>query len=260
MKGFSNATIVITGAASGIGLELVRQLYPRTKRILAVDVSAEKIGALQREFPDLDGFLLADLSEKAGNQLIMDWVNSNWTDVNFCFANAGKAEYHQYTKQNWQDMDRLFQLNVFSPIQLGLALKMNFPDSPFRHVITCSAIAYWAVPGYSIYGATKAALLHWARAVWAEKSGDWLSLVFPIATSTGFFAAAGPDIPKAFPLQTSQEVAKKILSGTLKNKRMIFPSFLFQVMLFLNNFLFVILPVYQKLEYFKFKTWLSKQS
>jgi Mrp family chromosome partitioning ATPase len=32
------------------------------------------------------------------------------------------------------------------------------------------------------------------------------------------------------------------------------------VMLFLNNFLFVILPVYQKLEYFKFKKWLSKQS
>ena len=260
MKGFSNATIIITGAASGIGLELVRQLYPWTKRILAVDISVEKIEDLHGEFPDLEGFLLVDLSEKTGNQTIMDWVNSHWTTVNFCFANAGKAEYHEYPRQNWQDMDRLFQLNVFSPIQLGLALKTNFPEAPFRHVITCSAIAHWAVPGYSIYGATKSALLQWARAVWAEKSGDWLSLVFPIATSTGFFKAAGPDIPKAFPIQKSHEVAKKILSGILKNKRMIFPSFLFRSMLFLNNFLFLILPVYQKLEYFKFKTWLSKQS
>lgn len=260
MNRFSSATIIVTGAGSGIGLELIRQLYSRSKRILAVDVSEEKIAALRMEFPELEGFLLADLSEKEGNRVILDWVKTNWTEVNFCFANAGKAEYHAALKQNWEEMDRIFQLNVFSPIQLGLAIQSIFPNSSFRHVITCSAIAFWAVPGYSIYGATKAALLQWARAVWAENSGDWLSLVFPIATSTGFFEAAGTNIPKAFPIQTSQVVAEKILSGTLKNHRKIFPSPLFRGMLFLNNFLPVILPFYQKLEYLKFKNWLSKQS
>lgn len=260
MNRFSNATIIVTGAGSGIGRELVRQLYPWSKRILAVDVSDEKITGLKLEFPELEGVVLADLSEKDGNQVILDWVKTNWTAVNFCFANAGKAEYHGALKQNWQEMDRVFQLNVFSPIQLGLALQSIFPNTPFRHIITCSAIAFWAVPGYSIYGGTKSALLHWARAVWAENSGDWLCLVFPIATATGFFEAAGSNIPKAFPIQTSQEVAEKILSGTQKNLRKIFPSPLFRGMLHLNNFFPLILPLYQKLEYLKFKNWLSKQS
>jgi short-subunit dehydrogenase len=260
LKKFSEATILVTGAGSGIGLELVRQLYPWTKKILAVDISEEKISVLRNEFPELEGFLIADLSEKTGNQLLIDWVKSNWVEVNFCFANAGRAEYQEAEKQNWQEMDRIFQLNVFSPIQLGLALKSLFPNASFRHVITCSAIAYWAVPGYSIYGATKSALLQWARTIWSEKSGNWLSLVFPIATSTGFFEAAGTDIPKAFPIQKAELVAKKILSGTLNKQVKIFPSPLFRGMLLLNNFLPVILPFYQKLEYLKFRNWLSKHS
>jgi short-subunit dehydrogenase len=259
MNSFKDAQVIITGAGSGIGRELVRQLYPYTQKILAVDYLPHALESLQKEFPQLIT-LCADLSLKEGNGTILAWVHTHWTRMDFCFANAGKAEYGEASLQNWEEMDRLFQLNVHSPIQLGLALKQAFPNHDLRHVITCSAIAHWSIPGYSLYGSTKAAILQWAESLWAEQAGDWLTLVFPIATATAFFDAAGPNIPKAFPIQTPEEVAAAMLTGAAKGKKKIFPSTLFRSLLFLNRFLFFVQPLAQYLEYNKFKNWLSKSS
>lgn len=260
MNPYKDARVVVTGAGSGIGLELIRQLYPYTQSILAVDVLPDHLDHLRKEFPDIEGLVLADLSQKEGNTPILEWIQSHWKGLDYCFANAGKASYAPAADQDWANMEQLFQLNVHSPIQLGLALKHCFPTHPLRHVITCSAIAYWAIPGYSLYSSTKSALLQWANCLWAEGDGDWLTLVFPIATATAFFDAAGSNIPRAFPIQSPQEVAKSMLTGAAKGKKKIFPSFLFQSLLLLNRLLFVLQPLATALEFRKFKNWVSSKN
>lgn len=255
---FQDSFIILTGAGSGIGREILSLLYPSTQKILAVDFNQELLDKLEQDFPSIFT-LKADLSLKEGNQFILDWVKFNWQRVDFCFANAGKAEYGAAQNQNWGNAEKLFQLNVHSPIQLGLALKSLFPDSQFRVIITASAMSFWTIPGFSLYAATKAALLQWAETVWSEKTGNWLTLVFPIATGTGFFEAAGKNIPKPFPQQNASTVAKSILSGAANGKTKIFPSKLFYLMLRLNKIFPIILPLYQSIEYHKYKKWLKKQ-
>lgn len=255
---YKNDFIIITGAGSGIGRELLSLLYPSTQNILTVDFNPELLEKLKADFPMIQT-LKADLSQKEGNQLILDWVKTHWEYVDYCFANAGKAEYGAAQEQEWRNAEQLFQLNFHSPIQIGLLLKTLFPNTKFRLIITASAMSFWTVPGYSLYAATKSALLQWAETVWSEKSGKWLTLVFPIATKTRFFETAGNEIPTPFPQQHPSSVAKKILSGVRKGKTKIFPSSLFYLMLQLNKILPVILPLYQSIEYHKYKNWLKKQ-
>jgi short-subunit dehydrogenase len=258
-KPFTEAHVIVTGAASGIGEELVRQLIPSNPEIFAVDFDLAGLKRLQIEFPKIH-ILQADLSQKSGNKEIISWITSNWNRVDFCFANAGKAEFAPAEDQNWKEMDQLFQLNVFSPIQIGLEIRQLFPTDVFRLVITASAISFWTIPGYSLYAATKSALLQWARTVWLEKTGNWLTLVFPIATKTKFFERAGKDIPKAFPVQAPSWVATSILRGTAKGKKKIFPSPLFRGMLILTRFFRFLKKLYQLFEYQKYKKWLKNQS
>ncbi|PZX60266.1 short-subunit dehydrogenase [Algoriphagus ratkowskyi] len=257
-KPFTEAYVIITGAASGIGEELVRQLSPSKTQILAVDFDLAGLEKLMIQFPAIH-IMEADLSKKSGNNLVLAWVKTNWKKVDFCFANAGKAEFGPAEDQDWKNMDQLFQLNVFSPIQLGLAIKELFPNASFRLVITASAMSFWTIPGYSLYAATKAALLQWARTVWLEKTGNWLTLVFPIATQTKFFESAGKDIPKPYPIQTPSWVATAILRGTAKKKKKIFPSPLFLSMLVVNRFFRIIKRFYLLLEYQKYKNWVKKK-
>ncbi|WP_075349277.1 SDR family NAD(P)-dependent oxidoreductase [Algoriphagus marinus] len=259
-KVYTETNCIITGAASGIGLELVRQITPSNPNLLLVDIDEQKLVDLKKKFPQVKGIISVDLSQKNGNEQIFDWVKTNWTHVDFCFANAGKAEYGPAENQNWKEMDRLFQLNVHSPIQIGFMVRELFPQKSFRLIITASAMSYWHIPGYSLYAATKSALLQWARTIWSEKTGDWVTLAFPISTETNFFDTAGHNIPKAYPRQTAAWVAKTILSGTAKRKKKIFPSKLFLGMLILTRFFRFLKTGYGIFEYQKYKNWLQKQT
>ena len=69
MKPYKDAYVIVTGAGSGIGLELIRQLYPHTKHLLAVDFLSENLDRLREEFPCLQGLVLADLSKKEGDYI-----------------------------------------------------------------------------------------------------------------------------------------------------------------------------------------------
>jgi short-subunit dehydrogenase len=260
MNSLEHKKIIVTGAGSGIGLAIIELLYPNTQELLAVDISLDRLQQLRQRFPKMKGLLRADLSQKSGVEKVISWVGQHWKQVDFCFANAGKAEFGPFDRQDWKTMEELFQLNVFSPIQLGLDLKKSFAGPHFRHVVTCSAMAYWSVPGYSAYSSTKAAVLRWAETVWSERDGDWLSLAFPIATNTAFFEEAGEEIPKAFPIQSSTWVAQIMIRGAIKGKKKIHPSLLFQLMLWINARLGGIRQIYQQMELVKFRGWIVKQT
>ena len=118
-------------------------------------------------------------------------------------------------------------------------------------------MAEWEVPGYSVYGSTKAAIHRFAEGYRFDDPGKHLMVVYPIATRTKFFETAGKRIPVAFPVQSAESVARKVIRGIRDDKRKVYPSVLFRSILVINRLLPFIKPVYQAIELRKFKSWLK---
>ena len=259
---FTYQTIVLTGAASGIGRALLVQWSSRPLRILAVDIEAEPLAAAVQSLTAARAEitpLAIDLSTPENVDRLFDEALKTLGSIDLFVANAGFAYYEQLDTADWSRLERIFRVNVFSPIYAAVKMKSLNGSRPYKVVITASAMAYLALPGYAVYGGTKAALHRFAEGYRLELDDpDRLVLVYPIATRTHFFAAAGPSIPIPWPVQAADVVAKAIISGIEQNRRAVYPSRLFKTYLFLQRFFPALGAVVQWPDRWKFKRWIRR--
>ncbi|MBC7532600.1 MAG: SDR family NAD(P)-dependent oxidoreductase [Oligoflexus sp.] len=254
----SGKRIVITGAASGIGkalLELLSEI-PET-RIVAADLKAETIPAqVGRVYP-----LCCDLSTQEGTDLIIRHAIDVMGGVDLYIANAGFAYYEQLpVGADWKRLEKIYSTNVLTPIYSFQKVRELAAGKPFRVVVTASAMGYLAIPGYAIYGATKASLVSFADAFrWELKDPCALTLLNPIATRTSFFRQGKSDAPLPFPSQTPEYVAHYVLRAIQADQPNIFPSKIFRLTLLLNRILPLVGWVYQYYQNWILRRWTAKK-
>jgi uncharacterized protein len=208
--------IVLTGAASGIGAALLDDLSAFRCHIIAVDIAP--MDTLPSGNATIQT-MQADLSQPEDIDRLFDTIGH----IDIFIANAGFAYYEHTPPADWQRIERLYRLNVFSP--LYTLAKLQERNTPFHLVITASGMSRFAVAGYAHYSATKAALDRFAQ---AHRSllpkGSHLTLVYPIATQTQFFKNDNNQAPLLYPNQTPAYVAGRIRRGIQRNAKEVHPS------------------------------------
>lgn len=260
------AKIVLTGAGSGIGAALLRQLCFYDCQIIAADVNEanlqeviRKIGILKvRTFAKIIPFV-GDISQAESIDQLFSFAVEKMQGIDIFVANAGFAYYEKLGNADWQHTEKIFQLNVFSPIYSFQKLRDLNSGKPYYFCITASAMAFMGLAGYALYGATKAALERFADAYYQEKDDrGCLGLVYPVSTKTGFFQQSNGKIaPTYFPAQTAYKVAAAMVSGIKKNKKRIFPSFLFRISYLFGSLQNILNTPYQLYAKRLFRKWLN---
>lgn len=242
--------IVITGAASGIGLAFLNEVSRFDCQIMAVDIDKQR---LQKSIKGLSNHrarmtvFVIDLSLPKNVDEMFKKAISQMGGIDLFIANAGFPYYETIQKADWEHIERIFQLNVFSPIYAFEKLNQLNNGRNFKMVITASAMGVMAMPGYALYSATKAALHRFAEGVRLEmRDPCQLMLVYPIATYTDFFITASRNTPVPWPAQTPRVVARAIVKGIQQEKKSVNPSFLFSLIIFLDRFQPFIRMTYQK--------------
>jgi uncharacterized protein len=251
----NNKNIILTGAASGIGKVLLNQLLDfEGVKILAVDLNG-----IENDSDKIIPFV-CDLSQQSEIDRLFEFALTQFQTIDIFIANAGFAYYEVIEKPDWQRIEKIFQVNVFSPIYAFQKMKTLNVGREYFVLMTSSAMAKVAIPGYSLYGATKAALDRFEDAYRFENQDlGHLSLVYPIATKTNFFnrsvEASRKDIVVPFPAQTPEEVAEAMIKGILTNKTHIYPSTLFKMGRFFQQLFEIIVLPYQYFYARKLKEW-----
>ena len=250
-----NKNIILTGAASGIGKALLSQLLDfEGIKVIVVDLNT-----IENTSDKIIPFT-CDLSQQSEVDRLFEFAIAQFQTIDIFMANAGFAYYEIIAQPDWQRIEKIFQLNVFSPIYTFQKMKALNAGREYFVLMTSSAMAKVAIPGYALYGATKAALDRFEDAYRFENNDlGHLSLVYPIATKTNFFhrstGFSRRDVPVPFPAHTPEEVARTMIKGILRNETHIYPSKLFRFSRFFQKLFEVVSFPYQYFYAQKLKKW-----
>jgi short-subunit dehydrogenase len=187
---------VITGASSGIGLELARQFGQHGFDLLICAEDDELAAAAE----DLAGTgrtvqaVRADLATVAGVEQLADAVLATGRAVDALVLNAGIGNGGAFVDIPLADDQRLLALNIGSPVHLA---KRLLPAMVSRGagglLFTASVASTMPGPYYATYAASKAFLLSFAEAIRYElkDTGVTVTALMPGPTATEFFERGG---------------------------------------------------------------------
>lgn len=252
----NNKKIVLTGAGSGIGLEVMKLLSAQGNTIFAVDKDISKITDFAPNVITYE----RDVASKEAVDDIFTAAHEAMGGIDIFYANAGYPYYEAIDYVDWDRAKNIFETNVLSPIYSYEKYREYLNGKDGQFAITVSAIGKMAIPGYTLYSASKFAMHGFQQGLRFELPKNIkLTCLYPIATDTGFFKAANPkEFEKPFPVQKPQHVAKKMVEGLEKGAKSVNPSKLFT----LAELLFLLCPpiksVYLALENNKLKRFLKK--
>ncbi len=251
---FEHKKIVITGASSGIGLTLLKHLAQISgTRIIGVARHTDAIDALGLENVTA---LSYDMSKPEDIDAMLRACMDLFGEIDVFFANAGFAYYGTVGGADWAKLQSIFATNAFAPVYTLQKLLELQPDKRFHYVVTDSALAKVALPGFALYSATKYAVDGFVHAYEFEKPANVaLCTVYPVATKTNFFKQAANATPVPFPAQTPEQVARAVLRGVQKEKRYIYPFSSYGFFNWLWNFLPFLKSGYLALINQKFQNW-----
>lgn len=124
------ATILITGANRGIGLEVARQLARRGDTVIAAcrqsSMDLDALGVEVIEGLDVTSDeSLAALSDRLGGRRL-DWLVNN----------AGILERTSLDRLDWDAMERQFRVNSLGPLRVTAALRGNLSDGSKVFIVT----------------------------------------------------------------------------------------------------------------------------
>lgn len=158
----NNKVAVVTGGSTGIGLGIARQLaregatvYITGRRQAELDAAVQSIG------PQAIG-VRSDISKLADLDHLYDVVQSDGRQIDVLVANAGGGDFQPLGAITEESFDRTFAINVkgtLFTVQKALPLLRDGASV----ILTTSSSTTRALPAFSVYGATKAAIRNFAR-------------------------------------------------------------------------------------------------
>jgi short-subunit dehydrogenase len=238
--------ILITGASSGIGLEMAKLLAAKNFNLILVARNEDKLLKLQQEIKNLFKievkYLLYDLSEpNSAADLYLETKEHNYT-ITGLINNAGFGRFGPFHEMSWEQVSGMINLNITALTQLCHLFISDMKAAGSGKILNiASTAAFQPGPGMAVYYATKAFVLHFSEAINHElrNTGVSVTAACPGPTSSGFQHAAGLDDSWLFngrKVPTSAEVAEWAYNAMMKNKSVAIHGAMNNVMAFGTRF------------------------
>lgn len=197
MKNSSEAVALITGASSGIGLELAKLFAANNYHLIIISDNRAKLEAAAKELSGARhiDIIEADLSHPEGPVKVYNEVYQLGLHPDVLVNNAGVGVYGDFARDtSLEEEMAMIQLNVNAVVHMT---KLFVPDmvkrGSGRVLITASIASLTSTPMAAVYGATKAFDYAFAQGLRDElkETGVTVTALLPGPTDTNWFDRAG---------------------------------------------------------------------
>lgn len=215
----TDRSILLTGAAGGIGRSLAVQLAAHTPRLTLVGRRAEaleEVAAEVRERGAQAHVVAADLTAPEAPAQVVAAAQERFGGIDVLINNAGNVRAGRLDAIDGTEVLAQVTLNLTAPILLTRAALPALRESGDGLVVNVSSgIGLVGLPFYATYAATKAGIAHFGESLRRELHGEGVHVltVYPGATSTPMMSSsqAGPE--HGFTYESPDEVAAATITG-----------------------------------------------
>ncbi len=236
MRHFTDKVAIVTGAASGIGAALVRELAQNGATVILADINSSMLEEVAESITNAGHHAEAnslDVSNYAGVKKLIDDTASRHGRLDFIFNNAGIAiggEVRDCSIEDWRDV---LDVNLGGVVHGVASAYPLMVQQGFGHIINTASIeGLVPFPGTVSYVASKYGVVGLSNALRIEgqELGVKVSVVCPGYIKTPIFETSKmikmnrekvlAEMPERLGINP-EECAKVILKGVERNKAII---------------------------------------
>ncbi len=231
MRWFSGKTVLVTGATSGIGREIARQLAPYGSKLLVCGRDEEAMGSLLKELKavsasSVESFLV-NLSDNDPLEGFIEKIKANY-EIDILVNNAGFGYMGDFYLMPQTEINSMEHTNMLSVAALCRAFIPGMIRKRCGGVLNVGSVAsFFATPGSALYGATKHFILGLTDAIHEELLffGVHVTGLYPGHTYSRFIErASGGQRQKWQKAMSASAVARAGLLGLSKNRTRVVPG------------------------------------
>ncbi|MDT4922181.1 MAG: uncharacterized protein QOI15_3083, partial [Pseudonocardiales bacterium] len=164
---------VVTGASSGIGTEIARELHKRGQQVVLVARSTDKLNAIADELGEGAHVLAADLSDRPTRAGLLDQIDGMGLTPNILVNNAGLSTLGPVALSDPEAEMNMIEVDVVAVADLTSRFLPGMIDRGRGAVLNvASTAAFQPLPGQAGYGAGKAFVLSYTQSLAAELRGS----------------------------------------------------------------------------------------
>ncbi len=232
---------LVTGASSGIGAEIARELAARQHDLVLVARRAEKLKQLAGELERTHGASItvtpADLSRPGAAQALWATIQQTERDVDVLVNNAGIGVLGALARADVDTTRDMVRLNMELLTTLTQLALPGMVQRRRGRILNVGSLAGFqpAGPGMAVYYATKSYVLSLTRALVVELRGSGVTVtaLCPGPTRTEFDEVSGAARTRLFrwsPLSDARDVAVEGVRGMLSGRTTVVPGWFNRVL------------------------------
>lgn len=224
----SKKTALITGASSGIGLELAKIHAQHGDNLVIVARNEKALLDLKNELEKQYGISVfameKDLAKPNAAQEVYDEVRKHKIKIDYLINNAGFGDFGLFIERDFKKEEEMIQLNITTLTHFTKLYAQDMAKQGGGKIMNvASTAAFQPGPLMAVYFATKAYVLHFSEAVNNELKGTGVTITTfcPGPTKSGFqkMAEFSPTLlSESIKYPTSKEAAEFGYKAMMKNK------------------------------------------